>query len=449
MDVPKQYWPYVAAVVVGLVGFILGPWSLLAWLLAAAIACGGVIAQSTRWGIVASSVLGLGCSSYLFSQKLDAGGGSSICDINERISCGVVNSSEASEIFGIPIALIGAGFYLGLALAALLARDARARLYATTFALAAVSVLYSLYLAAVAVSLGAVCVMCITMYVCNGLLLWAGAKGIGEDGESVQEALPSVPTSVSFITVSATLLFVLLIGMSTYSGSTAGKAPPIRTSAEAPPAAPAPVSNVARWFSYARVPVDLDGSEPVLGDPEAPYLVVEFADFGCPHCAQASAMLKPIVEADPSIQVRFRPFVLSGACNPALEPGQQGIEKCQAAFAAECANRQGRFWSYASRVFSHQRDLSDEALLRSAREEGLNEQQFVACMQDNSTRISIFNSGKAGARLGLRGTPSFYLKGLDGDRWVEVCVGPAEIQALVDHHKRGEPLPTPAQATCF
>ena len=452
MDVPKQYAPFVVAAIVGVSGFFLGEWYLMAWLLAAAIASGGVIWEDSRWGILATATLGLGCSAYLFTLKLNPGG-PAICDVGQTFSCSGVNDSAASELFGIPIALLGSGYFLGLGIASVLARDSSARLFATTAATASLGILYSLYLAYEATQLETLCMMCITIYICTGLLLWAGLKGLASQGETLQEVAAQIPGSTSFVTTSATLVVVVLVGLSTYSGRTSSISTFDGSNNEAVEAVEQGgdqelLDELAQAYSYAPGSVDLEGTEPVLGDPNAPYLIVEFADFGCPHCADAAVHLKKLVQQTPEVQVRFRPFALSGACNPVI-PTTERAERCYAAMAAECANQQGKFWDYASFVFSNQRDLSDAALARAAESVGLDMATWNTCRQDRSTLQSVVNSAAAGERAGVKGTPAIYVKGLHEDRWIEICGGADALLPLITLHKRGIPLPDPARPSCF
>lgn len=456
---PKQYVPFAVAAVVGVAGFLLGDWSVMAWLLAAAIACVGVTLDTTRWGILATSMLGLACSGYLFSLKLASEAGPSICDVNEVFNCGAVNSSPQSVLFGIPIALLGTGYFLGTALASVAARDTTAQLFPTTAILSSVGVLYSLYLAGVAWSIGAVCVMCITIYICTALLVWAGIRGMLEEGVGFADAAPQIPTSMSFVTIAGTFVVVVLVGMTTWSDAEGSLDLP-EINGEAPPAEPAEPAKastdaldqdlrekLAQLFKAADGDVTLAGNEPVLGNPDAPYVIVEFADFGCPHCAQAATQLKQLVQQVPDIQVRFRPFPLSGACNPVLD-GTERVDRCRAAVAAECANVQGRFWDYSLAVFGDYNDLSDEALTRAAEQAHLDQRAWLACMQERETVERVMASAVAGAKAGVMGTPTLYVQGLDGDRWFDVCAGPEAILALVQMHQRGVELPEPADGAC-
>lgn len=56
------------------------------------------------------SGLGLVVTAYLVYQHYKPVG-SSVCNINDYINCDIVNKSQYSEIFGIPVALLGFGAY--------------------------------------------------------------------------------------------------------------------------------------------------------------------------------------------------------------------------------------------------------------------------------------------------------------------------------------------------
>lgn len=459
MDAAKQWGPFGVAVVVGLAGFALGDGlDLMAWLAAAAIACAGVVLQNDRWGLLASALLGLGSSGYLFSRKLDVSGAPSLCNVSDVINCDVVNTSAASELFGIPIALFGTGWFLGVAIAALIQEKEARRLFQTVGLLSLVGVAYSVYLAWESHRLGAVCVMCISIYAANLLLLWASIRGAREGG-GLFAGLGQAATSVSALIVAFTFAGVTLVGQSTWTARQGAKPTAQAMKAIAAqkgasqggPATAAPTDlpqQLQALYGQPLGPVGLEGDEPILGDPNARYTVVEFADFGCPHCARASALLKQLVERVPEVKVQFRVFPLSGACNPVLE-GQEGRERCQAALAAQCAAFQGRFWPYVTDVFAGQPDLSDPRLADAARRVGLDEAAFAQCMVDPAAMREVQKDAIAGAQVQIHGTPALFLQGVMPDgQWIEVCHGVEGILALVEAHKAGVQLLPPAQASC-
>jgi protein-disulfide isomerase/uncharacterized membrane protein len=443
MDALKDYGVLGLAALVALAGFVVGDdYQLMCFLIGGVLACAGLILRSARTGIAATAWLCFGCSAYLFSRKLASADTPSLCNVNDVINCDVVNSSAASELFGVPITLFGMGFYLGLGLAALTKQATTPRLFAVNTVFAVLNVLYSLYLAYESAQIGAVCLMCITMYAGNGLLLWAGIKGLAEQGRSLGEEIAPAATSTTMVTLVGTFAIVLLVGMSSWSSRTAGNqiarpdpTPSGQGGAQTP-------SLPAGILFQPRGEIRLSGTEPVYGDPQAPYTVLEFADYGCPHCAMAAVEIKQLVKEFPEVQVRFRPFPLTAACNPALQ-ADRGPERCHAAMATKCAQRQGKFWELSNLVFANQNNLGDADLAFMADQVGLDMAQFEQCMADPSIVASVQADAMAGAQAGLMGTPAFYLKGTHGDQWLEVQSVP-NIAKAVSAHLAGATMPPPS-----
>lgn len=477
MEAANQYGAFAAALVVGLAGFVLGDWAVMAWLAAGVLAAAGVVWLSPRWGTLATAVLGLGCNLYLFERKLDPSG-SAICNVSAKVNCDLVNSSAASELFGIPIALFGAGFFLGVAIAALLPPGPANRLHQTVGAFSIVGCAYSVFLGFTAYQMGIACPMCMTIYACNALLLVASVLGMRQSGGVAGEPLAWVTESLrssSMLAVAATFVATVLLGQSVYAShdrrSEADKvldtiaarqavaptpAPAPTTGAPTPtpnPSQPAPAGSqdevtakLAEAYVKPRGTVRLVGDEPLLGDPNAPYQVLEYACFGCPHCAQALGHLKQLVAEFPEVNVRFRSFPLSGECNAAAREGRP--EVCRAAMAAKCASKQGKFWDYATILFANQQMLADPLFAGAATEVGLNFDQFSACLTDPNTLKQVFDDAKSGADLEIMGTPTMFLKGAVGDDWVEVCWGAQGVAALIQADKQGIPLREAAAVMC-
>lgn len=414
---------------------------LMGWLAAALAVCAGLIQRSPRRGILATAALCFGANAYLFSRKLAAESGHSICNISEVLNCDVINSSAASEAFGVPITLFGMGFYLGLAIASMLAPRTTPRLFQVDTLFAIVSLIYSAYLAYESKQIGAVCVLCITMYIGNGLLLWAGIAGMRAANTKLGDNLGAAATSTSMLAIAGTFAIIVLIGSSTWTSR--GRAPSgIASGGGGGGGGGAAGGDLSELMAQPRGPVSLDGTEPVLGDPQAPYLVVEWADYACPHCARAGSNLKQLVAQFPEIQVRFKAFPLSGACNPAIGT-DTGTERCHAAAAAKCAQPQGKFWDMSGLLFANQTHLADDDLLFMAKQIGLDIDQWAACMEAPATADSLRRDAEAGAAAGVRGTPAMYLRGTHGGDWVEILWGAEGVMRLVEAHKSGAVLPPP------
>jgi protein-disulfide isomerase/uncharacterized membrane protein len=418
-----------------------------AWLAAAWFAALGVTTRSTRHGLGAFAALAFACSAYLFWRKLDATG-TSFCSVSATFDCDLVNTSAASELFGIPISLLGMGYFGGLAAAAALSSAPQQRLYQLSGLTSAVGLVYCIYLFAEATQLPAWCMLCLTIYASTAAVFGASLVGAKEHTTPLLVDVPLAAQSTSAQILGAVFLGVSVLGGMAFRSASDDAPPPVEAPAEpgAPAAAPDPARRLLTFYAKPHGRMALEGDEPVLGDPNAPYVVVEYACFGCPHCAEALVHLQELVAKDPQIQVRFRSFPLTGECNPLIQRGG-APEKCRAAMAAQCANRQGKFWPFASYVFERQRSLGEELLSEAAGEVGLDFGQFSSCMADPGILEQVQRDALSGGEMQIPGTPAMFLRGVAGDDWVEVCGGAESVQVLVDAHQAGVQF-LPANAEC-
>ncbi|TNE88586.1 MAG: hypothetical protein EP330_14540 [Deltaproteobacteria bacterium] len=403
-----------------------------------AVACGAVIFRSTRWGIVLTSLYALGANAYLFKRKFaSAQETDAICNVSDTINCDVVNNSAASEMFGVPITLLGAGFFAGLLLAAFLAKDDDKKIFQATALFSILNVVYSAYLGLQAYQLGAVCLFCIAIYIANLLLLWGGLKGLKEAGGTLFEDLGKFFGSTAFMVITVVFGLVVLMGGTAWTTEQAR----LHSSLDVDPTRkPLPTEELERVFHAPGGPVRLDGTEPVYGDPDAPYMLVEWADYGCPHCARAAVELKRLLADNPQIQLRFKVFPLDGKCNPALQPGDG--TRCDAAKAAECGHAQGKFWEMQELLFKNQGYFALDELRHMAGQAGLDLPTFDACMTDPATEAAVIADAKAGDDAKIFGTPTIFLQGTHGSSFVQPEGIPGALR-LIEAHSAGANMPEP------
>jgi protein-disulfide isomerase len=94
---------------------------------------------------------------------------------------------------------------------------------------------------------------------------------------------------------------------------------------------------------FPAVPV---GTSPVIGPADAWVTIVEFSDFGCPHCAAVQPVLDTLLlEYGSDVRLVFKNYPFLGA------------DSRTAAVAAECAGAQGLFWGFHDLVFADQSQL--------------------------------------------------------------------------------------------
>jgi protein-disulfide isomerase/uncharacterized membrane protein len=439
----------VSTVVLGATGH--EAWALLAGIGAGWLVIAAAMAWDLGWGLVLAMAAGMGVSAYLANQHIAVlCGDSSICSISETFDCDKVNTSSFSELFGVPVALYGLGFYFAAAYALTMRRLGRAKLAGLPRVLlvaGAGSVAYSALLAWVSHTMGTWCLFCISMYGINAFLLAGSAIALKQRAalKPPTEPLesPFVSTmvglggdrSVPVMMVAGIAAFVLSIAI--YNGKKDQLACGGETS---DPTALATVYHLPHEGT-----VELTGNEPVHGRADAPYLIVEWADYGCPHCARAGAGVKELVDEDPDIQLRFKHYPLSNRCNPHVGADLHP-DACEASKATECARQQGRFWELNDLVFKNQNYQSPEDIRFMAKQVGLDMEALEACIADPITAERLKADADAANAVGLTGTPTFFIKGLFDEQWVQVRSRPDAMKALIEAHKAGATLLDPEPA---
>ncbi len=148
-----------------------------------------------------------------------------------------------------------------------------------------------------------------------------------------------------------------------------------------------------------RANVDVADAQ-VLGPKSAQVTLVEFADYECPYCQKVAADVKKL-KADFGDKVNFtyKDFPL---------PMHARAEK--AAEAARCASKQNKFWEFHDELF-HSKELDVDQLKAQARALKLDSDQFDKCLDSGQQAAAVERDRKEGMRLGITGTPSFFVNG--------------------------------------
>lgn len=116
--------------------------------------------------------------------------------------------------------------------------------------------------------------------------------------------------------------------------------------------------------------------DPYKGNPEAKVVVVEFADFQCPACAQHALEIQPVLD---------KTLVDTGEIMWVFKnlPLKEHSQAIPAAMAAECAGEQGHFWEIYHRLFDNMDNWAmedaDTRLQALVKEEGLDMKAFSLC----------------------------------------------------------------------
>jgi protein-disulfide isomerase len=155
---------------------------------------------------------------------------------------------------------------------------------------------------------------------------------------------------------------------------------------------------------YTGKPVAIDTNDsPVKGDPKAPVIIVEFADFQCPHCRALQPVLDRLLEEyKGQVRVYFKNF-------PLRAPGHENAE--QAAFAAAAAQRQGKFWALTAKFWKNQDALAPADIEKYAQESGLDVKKWKDDMNGTAVHERVNKDRTEGDKLNINGTPAVFIDG--------------------------------------
>jgi protein-disulfide isomerase len=184
---------------------------------------------------------------------------------------------------------------------------------------------------------------------------------------------------------------------STPAGTTTASQPATTTSSQATPGQQ-PVVNRG-----------IPGAEPAhtLGPANAPVHLEEFGDFECPPCGMFHPILQQMhAEFGDKIQITFREFPLVPTHQHALA----------AASAAEAAGIQGKFWEMHDLLYDRQNNWKTEFDVRPvfegyAKQIGVDVERYKRDIGGDLVAQRIFQDGKRGHSLGVKGTPTVFMNG--------------------------------------
>jgi protein-disulfide isomerase len=150
-----------------------------------------------------------------------------------------------------------------------------------------------------------------------------------------------------------------------------------------------------------RLDVPIDGA-PIRGAVNAPVTLVEFSDFHCPFCKQVLPTLAQLLARYPGkVRLAYRDFPIDS-----LHPQAR-----RAAEAARCAQDQGKFWEYHDLLFAEVPKATPADLSRFAQHVGLDLGKFESCLSGGLHRAAVQRDIDEGTRLGVNGTPAFFING--------------------------------------
>ena len=161
------------------------------------------------------------------------------------------------------------------------------------------------------------------------------------------------------------------------------------------------------------------------GSARAPVTLEEFGDFECPPCGALYPLLKKI-EADygeEKVRLIFRQYPLAQIHKHAIV----------AAYAAEAAGFQGRFWEMYDKLYTDQATWSKAPDARAffvdyASDIGLDMGRFVRDINSPEAEARVRFDYERGRSLGVTGTPTLFING----RMLPAEASEKDLRAMID-----------------
>lgn len=370
------------------------------------------MSATARKLLVAFSLLGLGASAaatYVHYNLIENPDYSSFCDFNATVTCKAAYLSRYGSVAGVPVAVGGLLFFTWVLLMLWGARgksaikdSAPAYVFAgSTLALAVV-----LYLAyASFFILKEVCPLCVATYVAviGVFIISGGASSVP------MSSLPSRLLRDMRVLVGTPLAVV--VALLFIAGASWGMTVFPRES-DRPQARPVPTLNadqqseLAKWW-------DLQPKSPNFPyeNGGAKVLIVEFADFQCPHCRDAYFALKPVIDKytanEKDVKFLFKTWPLNSNCNASV-PVANFVASCDASALYIMAKQKGTGDTLRDWFFLHQNELSPDTVRGAAAD--------VAKVSDfkggyDKAIQEVKTDAAVGSSLNVHSTPTFFING--------------------------------------
>lgn len=145
----------------------------------------------------------------------------------------------------------------------------------------------------------------------------------------------------------------------------------------------------------------------ILGNPDAPITIIEYASLTCPHCAHFQDEVLPEIK---------KQWIDTGKVKLVLRDFPLDEQALRAAMIARCAPSD-RYYAFADTFFAAQSKWVGshdyrEALARLARLGGMSKEEFDTCLRNKPLEDSIVQSRfVASKELDVNSTPTFFING--------------------------------------
>ena len=157
----------------------------------------------------------------------------------------------------------------------------------------------------------------------------------------------------------------------------------------------------------AKTVLQITKDDRILGNPEAPITIVEYASLTCPHCAHFANDILPEIKKE---------WIDTGKAKLVLRDFPLDEPALRAAMIARCAPPE-RYYAFADTFFAAQEKWVRsgdyrEALARLAKLGGMGQAEFDTCIKNTELENKIVEGRlRATQELKVSSTPTFFVNG--------------------------------------
>lgn len=168
----------------------------------------------------------------------------------------------------------------------------------------------------------------------------------------------------------------------------------------------------------------------VLGSAEAPVTIYEFSSLGCSHCAEFHESILPELKKN---------YIDTGKAKLVFADFPIDEKSMKAAMLARCMPAD-KYFDFLGLLFKKQLNWglsfkTEKLLAGYAATEGLSEEKAKACMKDDAVAANIMAIRQDGMeKLGIQGTPSFLVRGAEGEELLPGLPDYETFAAVIDKY---------------
>ncbi len=330
----------------------------------------------------------------------------SFCTLSEHVNCDKTAQSAFAVLLGVPTSVWGLlGYCVILLLAVFGWRSRRSFVVLPFAALSLFCSLSALVLAVVSLVQRNLCILCLATWLVDFTLLATAIAMLRRVGtvSAMADLRDAWRSHRPWMLVAVLIGFALLPFVWAVTPRAWGKS--------GEQAATSRLAERRRTHADAHLQQGLDDAgHPYMGARQPKLTIVEFADYQCPHCANAHAEMRELVAKHPDeIRLVHRHFPLDPQCNSLLQRPFHP-HACLYSKMAVCATLAGKFWQANDYLFEHGRDTELITVEALAQHLGIDSHAMQSCL-DAAGADKLKVDIDEGLTLKMTGTPSFVVDG--------------------------------------